>query len=137
MLLPRELDAGDMCIAAINWLTLLEAGQRVPDYRGSGRLNLKDRIGQGLVEPSCLDDSDRFQIVFEQQIIVVSMRGFKGWITDRHPIAARLFQLKGREIGEVRTGNAPSISRADVRAPVNVVLDLDARQEIRVGLGPW
>src|ERR1700687_2666061 len=137
VLLPRELDAGDMRVATVIRLTLLESGQRVPDYRGSGRLNLKDRIGQGLVEPSCLDDSYRFQIVFEQQIIVVSMRGFKGWITDRHPVAARLFQLKRREIGEVRTSNAPSVSRPDVRAPVNGVLYFYARQAIRVGLCPW
>src|SRR5882762_11437221 len=62
------------------------------------------------------------------------MRGFKSWITERHPVAARFFQLERREIGEVRTRNTSSVCRSDIRAPVNVVLDLNARQEIRVGL---
>src|SRR6267378_3656488 len=107
-----------MGIAAVNWLTLLESCKRP---RGGGRLDLEYWIGQVLVKPAGFDDSDRFQIVLEQQIIIVGMRRSKGWIAYCHPVAPLLHRLERRQIGEVRTRNAPSISR----------------QDIRVGLRPW
>src|SRR5260370_8624272 len=64
------------------------------------------------------------------------MRGFKSWITERHPVAARLLQLERREIGEVGTGNSPSVSGPDIRASIDVVLNLNAWQETRLGLCP-
>ena len=88
MLLPCELDAGDMRHAAVSWLPLLEVGKiRVAGRQGS--LDLKNRIRQGLVKPSGFDDSDSFQIVLEQEIEVVCMRRFEGRITHRNPVAAR------------------------------------------------
>src|SRR5882762_6321936 len=66
------------------------------------------------------------------------MRGFEGRITDRHPgdKSCGVHQGERGEIGEIGTRNSPSVSRPDIRASVNVVLNLNARQEIRVGLRP-
>ena len=73
MLLPSHLNALNVRARSVDLLSDFEAC-KLPSRRG--RLHRVDRIRQVFVEPAGLNDADGFQIVFEQKIEIVGMRGY-------------------------------------------------------------
>ena len=106
----------------------------------NSRLELENRIGQGLVKPSGLNHAHGLQIALEQQIEVVGMSRLEVGIAFGNRVAATrstlAHQLKRREIREVGPRNASSVGRPEVGVSIKGVLNLYAWQEIRVSLFP-
>jgi len=78
VLLPREFHSSDMRLPAVNRLADAKSGQ---GSRSGKSLDLENRVAQVLVKPSAFNDPNTFQIMLEQQIVVIGMRGLKVGIT--------------------------------------------------------
>jgi hypothetical protein len=72
MLLPRQLDPGDVRFLTVDWLDLREA---LVDATGDRGLEiLEDGVGHRLVEDAGLHHADRLEKPFEEHVEVVRAR---------------------------------------------------------------
>src|SRR5262249_12448063 len=110
MLLVGDFETPQMGVSAVHRLGLSKAAVRAGSNDAVHRIN---RVGDLLIKETALNDSQWFEVLLKQDVIVVRVRRFQIWVPYTSLMIARIHSKGWWKIAEVWPRNAATESHPD------------------------